>query len=1140
MERIDAAVAACPGPATTPAVITLSGSAWWLATDANDEGRAGGWHTGVRPAAVPTRVPGVIQSDFPGYSGVVWFWHRFALPANPHPDGRCLLTFHDVDYYVDAWVNSHHVGSHEGTQDGFCFDVTEAVRPAADNLLALRVVSPFDRVVDGFRRSETPHGGYRDLNTGGILDDVEVSWVPAVRLDDLFVRADPRTGLVQIEATVHNASARRRSARLELAVALAAAGEAIAWQHLQTRVAPGTAVLTAQLQVTQPRRWELNDPWLYRLTASLVTGRGGPGHQRAVRFGFRDFRFADGCFRLNGRRLFWSSAHTGADTPISLRVPCDPGLLRQDLLLLKSLGFTGVRFIATLAQRRQLDLCDEIGLLVYEESHASWLLDPSPELAQRLDRSLAAMVRRDRNHPSVVIWGLLNETFPGPVFDHAQASLPLVRGLDDTRVVMFSSGRFDANDVLNGLQVLRPAGRAAPCLAYNPQPRAISCVTLFRSGEVSAIPGVDGEYAAVRWTAMEDGEYEVEVVFRATGPYTRATVQVHSDDCRVHQATLNQHGSGDQSAWQGRIWLARHQAVYFVVGGRTSAAGAWYELWEHNTSISARVVSSAGTVADLARDFRLAAPAGSPWAYGWLAAGPEPSPSTFTPLTDGQTVANRSGGSLSNPGSRVWEDLLGDQHYYPRGPHRELELARLRHTAIDGKPYFLSEYGVGSGVDLLRLLRHHEQRQAVSAERLGLVRPVLERFLTDWQRLGLDDTFAGPEDFWRQCLARQASLKALGLNALRANPWLVGYGMTGLNDPLEYGEGLTTAFRELKPGTSDAVFEGLYPVRWCTFAEPVSVYRGGVVRLEAVLSTFDAIQPGGYPARFQVLDPDGRRLLDHTLQVTVPDRLPDRPPGFALPVIDRFLTVDGPTGTYRFRVDFQHGVAAAGGECGFQVTDAADLPPVDHPVSVWGEDAEIAAWLQARGVQVRSWSTASDSARVILVAGVPAAGGTPAAWRELWAKVAGGATAVCLCPEAFRRGDEALGWLPLERPGTLQMVSEYTFPQVYPKDEWVKRHPIFAGLPCGGLMDYAVYRELIPDLRFVDPPTPDEAVAGSFRTSHPGAYWCDSLVAVHRYGAGRLILNALRIRQELGRDPIAERLLRNLLRYAGGGGDGPP
>ena len=73
-----------------------------------------------------------------------------------------------------------------------------------------------------------------------------------------------------------------------------------------------------------------------------------------------------------------------------------------------------IRFIAGVAQRYQLDLCDEIGLLVYEESFAGWCLGDSPQMAERFDDSTLGMVRRDRNHPSIVIWGLLNETGDGP------------------------------------------------------------------------------------------------------------------------------------------------------------------------------------------------------------------------------------------------------------------------------------------------------------------------------------------------------------------------------------------------------------------------------------------------------------------------------------------------------------------------------------------------------------------------------------------------------------------------------------------------------------------------------------------------------------------------------------------------------
>jgi hypothetical protein len=131
----------------------------------------------------------------------------------------------------------------------------------------------------------------------------------------------------------------------------------------------------------------------------------------------------------------------------------------------------------------------------------------------------------------------------------------------------------------------------------------------------------------------------------------------------------------------------------------------------------------------------------------------------------------------------------------------------------------------------------------------------------------------------------------------------------------------------------------------------------------------------------------------------------------------------------------------------------------------------------------------------------------------------------------FKRGDNALGWLPLANKGSVSMVNEYTFPSLYAKDEWAKRHPIFDGLPCGGLMDRTFYREIIPDGRFSGLDTPAEAVAGAFRMSAPG-YLSELTVSVHNPGAGRLILNALRIRETLGKDPVAERLLRNMLRYA--------
>ena len=101
---------------------------------------------------------------------------------------------------------------------------------------------------------------------------------------------------------------------------------------------------------------------------------------------------------------------------------------------------------------------------------------------------------------------------------------------------------------------------------------------------------------------------------------------------------------------------------------------------------------------------------------------------------------------------------------------------------------------------------------------------------------------------------------------------------------------------------------------------------------------------------------------------------------------------------------------------------------------------------------------------------------------------------------------------------------------LYHKDEWAKTHPIFDGLPAGGLMDYTFYREIIPDAAWVGQEPPAEAVAGAINTSID--YSAGLMVSVHKLGAGRFILNTLHIRENLGAIPAADRLLRNMLRYA--------
>ncbi len=441
-----------PTDAPLPPPISLASESWSLATDPRNEGREQGWSREPIADAKKARVPGIIQEVFPAYHGVAWYWREFTAPVNPLPGGRTLLRFAAVDYLAEVWLNGVPVGGHEGGETPFVLDVTDAIRTDAPNLLAVRVLNPTNERIDGIVLAETPHrnkavpyANGRSFNTGGITETVELLLVPAVRVENVYARPDPKTGQVVLSADVVHSGDGPVSVNLDIAITTARANELVTGRRLKRAIPPGRSTLAIALSVDEPHLWELDDPFLYRATARVWADPARGVHEHSVRFGFRDFRVTRGFFRLNGKRIFLRSTHTGNHCPVGQILPPAeaPDLLRRDLLYAKASGYNMVRFIAGMAHPWQLDLCDEIGLMVYEESYAAWLLADSPKMGERFDSSTAEMVRRDRNHPSVVIWGLQNEDADGPVFRHAVESLALVRYLDDTRLVLLQSGRWD-------------------------------------------------------------------------------------------------------------------------------------------------------------------------------------------------------------------------------------------------------------------------------------------------------------------------------------------------------------------------------------------------------------------------------------------------------------------------------------------------------------------------------------------------------------------------------------------------------------------------------------------------------------------------------------------------------------------------
>ncbi len=1113
-------------------VASLDGT-WLLAVDPDNIGRKRNWFNAPVPEAKPAQVPWIIQDAFPGYHGVAWFWREFVPAPLPEGTARFLLRFWGVDFSGEVWLNGMAIGQHEGGETPFVLDVTSVLKVGVTNRLAVRVLNPTHTPIDGLVLTQTPrqarvipYSAGAAYNCGGITESVELLAVPLVRIEDLFALPDPNSGVVQLQVTVQNTSGEPASRLLECSIAPAAAGETVLHTRAERSFPPGRSVYETELKLEQPRRWDINDPFLYRVTSTLRHPSGAFSDEASVRCGFRDFRFENGYFRLNGRRIFLRSSHTCNHFPIGQRLPHDPDLARRDLLDVKAMGFNAIRFIWGGAERYQLDLCDEIGLMVYEESFASMPMADSPKMADLFDHCVGELIRRDRNHPSIVIWGLLNEAGNDPAFRHATKMLPLVRALDPSRMVFLNAGRFDgltanSSGPFSAVNIWHSEIGREPWLVRNPLTQPVETPFGFSwpPGQICLHPGEKGEFSVARWVAPHGGECQIEAAFQGL-PSSPATTDVHvlHNGRELFNSSINIAGRPNTASFSGRQTVAQGDTIDFVVGYGNGSYGS------DSTGLKASIQFDSTETYNLARDFSAEHNPHGAWRYGLFEPGATPNAGTFRLYAEtGKQVAI---GSIANPGSPQWEDLLIDRHHYPRVPHTAGIISELR-SMSGSTPIFLSEYGIGSAVDLWRTTRHFEQLGYASAEDALFYRDKLDRFLKDWQNWKLDELYARPEDFFAESLRKMAGQRTLGLNAIRANPRIIGYSLTGMNDHVSCGEGLTTTFRELKPGTVDALFEGFAPLRWCLFAEPVNSYTGTPVRLEALLANEDALIAGEYPVRIQVMGPDNARVWERRLTLRVPERTGAGEPALVIPLLNEAVSLAGGAGRYRLLASLERGGAPTGGETEFYREEARSMPGVDMEVTLWDGEAGLQDWLRAHQIHAQPWAAGLGHAGGVILVGVPSAESRTNHWASLVRAIEGGASAVFLAPEVFQKGADPVGWLPLGKKGSLTSIHGW----LYLKDEWAKRHPIFEGLPAGGLMDYTFYREIIPDLVWMGQEPPGEAVAGAIKASQD--YASGLMVSVHELGRGRLILNTLRIRENLGTHPAAERLLRNMLRYAG-------
>ncbi|MEQ1851536.1 MAG: alginate lyase family protein, partial [Chthoniobacteraceae bacterium] len=358
-----------------------------------------------------------VDPDVRYYQGPGWYRTRLKI-ANPYPGGRTLLHFDGAGQKSQVFVYTEKVGEHVGGYDEWDVDITDAAAKALKNE-AFKGEVPIAVMCDNSRDAEAIPSDLSDFNRyGGIYRHVSLVYVPAISVERVHVEAklDGGKASVKVRSRLYNPMALKNDA--ELAIEVRDAKDKVVHTASQNLAPWAGEKEIGAFEIAKPELWSPKSPSLYRINVTIQSKHGG--QTVAERFGVRAFEWMEnGPFKLNGERLLLRGTHYHEDhAGVAAAVPDD--VVRKTLMMIKEMGANFVRLGHYQQAPLVLELCDELGLLVWEE--VPWCRGGlgGDRYQQQTRDMLRALIDQHYNHPSVIMWGLGNENdWPGDfeVFD---------------------------------------------------------------------------------------------------------------------------------------------------------------------------------------------------------------------------------------------------------------------------------------------------------------------------------------------------------------------------------------------------------------------------------------------------------------------------------------------------------------------------------------------------------------------------------------------------------------------------------------------------------------------------------------------------------------------------------------------------
>src|SRR5438067_1656273 len=366
--------------------------------------------------------------DEKSYEFVSAYRRRFKLP--PEAKGkRVFVDFEGVMTASTVWINGQRIGEYKGGYTPFSFELTPHLDWNGGNVLAV--------AVDSTERADIPPFGYEIdyLTFGGIYREVSLRIVPGIFIENIF--AKPKNVLtahpsLDVECFLLHMEASREPLTLEVELRDGNSVVAKRTQRLAASNAAAEPVAhTVRLEsLSGIKLWDLEHPNLYTVHVRLLRGTS-PVDEDSRSLGFREAQFTDHGFELNGKVIKLRGLDRHQTFPFVGQAMPARAQRRDADVLRKNLKCNIMRTSHYPQSRHFLDRCDEIGLLVLEEIPGWQYIGDEAWKALAVD-NVSRMVRRDWNHPSIILWGVrINESKDDHDF-YARTNA-LAHSLDPTR-----------------------------------------------------------------------------------------------------------------------------------------------------------------------------------------------------------------------------------------------------------------------------------------------------------------------------------------------------------------------------------------------------------------------------------------------------------------------------------------------------------------------------------------------------------------------------------------------------------------------------------------------------------------------------------------------------------------------------------